>query len=348
MYHPLKAVRSIGCSSAGSKPMTFFARCGLILATISLSIFASNIATAQSLADPKMLSLATGSRVAIWTLSDTTAPRPRQTPIVYLHGGPGMFTTQDAAQRGASLRAAGFTTIYFDQAGGGQSDRLPATQYSLQRAVEDVEALRVALNAPKLILWGSSYGASLAALYARRYPAQVVGLIFSSPGSFPGTKVKRDYSLTNRGKVPVGKALSKAVDLVDSKGAAAEATLTQADAGRLLDELVNAELLEAMVCKGSVPLPHPVLSGSNLFANRMLQKELAKSSAANGAPIGKPVLVVRGACDFLPVQNAERYQLQFGGKIVTIAGAGHQFIEKPAELEVALANFAATEFAHID
>jgi pimeloyl-ACP methyl ester carboxylesterase len=326
----------------------FYPRICLTLAVISASCLVSSTAGGQSLADPKMLNLATGSRVASWTLSDATAPRPRKTPIVYLHGGPGMFTTQDAAQHGASLRAAGFTTIYFDQAGGGRSDRLPAAQYSLQRAVEDAEALRAALNVPKLILWGNSYGASLAALYARRYPAQVAGLIFTSPGSFPGTKVKRDYSLTNRGKVSIGKALSKALNLVDSKGAAAEATITQADAGHLLDELVNAELLEAMVCKGSVPPPAKLLEGSNLFPNRMLQKELAKSSAADGAPIGKPVLVVRGACDFIPLQNAERYQLQFGGKIITIAGSGHQFTEKPAEFEAALAGFAAAELGGVD
>jgi pimeloyl-ACP methyl ester carboxylesterase len=318
-----------------------------IVAT-GLSFLLSSITAAQSLAEPNMLSLATGSRVASWTLNDSSVLRPRKTPILYLHGGPGMFTTQDAMQHGASLRAAGFTTIYFDQAGGGRSDRLPATHYNLQRAVEDVEALRIALNAPKLILWGSSYGASLAALYARRYPAHVAGLIFSSPGSFPGTEIKRDYKLTNRGKVPISKALGKAVDLVDSKGAAAEATLSQVDAGRLLDELVNAELLEAMVCKGSVPPPHVVLSGSNLFANRMLQKELAKSSAADGAPIGKPVLVVRGACDFLPLQNAARYQLQFGGKIITIADTGHQFTEKSAELEATLAEFATTELGTVE
>jgi pimeloyl-ACP methyl ester carboxylesterase len=348
MYRQQKALRSIGCSSVGNKDNMIAVKIRLALAASCFAFFVSGSAAAQSLADPKMLTLATGSRVASWTLSDATAPRLRKTPVLFLHGGPGMFTTQDAIQHGASLRALGFTTLYFDQAGGGLSDRLPATHYSLERAVADVEALRVLLQQPKLILWGNSYGASLAALYARRYPAQVAGLIFSSPGTFPGTKVKRDYGLTNRGKVPIGKALTKAVNLVDGKGADAEATLSQAEAGKLLDELVNAELIEAMVCKGSVPPPHVPLAGSNLFPNRMLQKELAKSNAADGAPMGQPVLVVRGACDFQPLQNAERYQQQFGGKVVTIAGTGHQFTEKPAELEAALADFAKAELGAVE
>jgi pimeloyl-ACP methyl ester carboxylesterase len=297
---------------------------------------------------PVMLSLSTGSKVASWTLRDDAAPKKHKTPVLFLHGGPGMFTTEDARRHGAALRTAGFETVYFDQAGGGLSERLPAAQYTLQRAIEDLDALRAALKQDKIILWGNSFGASLAALYARRYPEHVAGIIFSSPGSFPGTKVKREYKLTNRGSVPIGKALSKAVDLVDSKGAAAEATISQAEAGKLLDEMVNAELLEAMVCKGSVAPPHPVLSGSNLFPNRMLQKELASSKAADGAPMDKPVLILRGACDFQPLQNAERYQAQFGGTVVTIAGTGHQFMEKPAELDAALAAFATSGLGAID
>jgi pimeloyl-ACP methyl ester carboxylesterase len=304
--------------------------------------------SAWSQSAPVMLSLNTGSKVASWTLRDDAAPTKRKTPVLYLHGGPGMFTTEDAMRKGAALRAAGFETVYFDQAGGGLSERLPAAHYTLQRAVADVEAMRVAIGHDKIILWGGSYGASLAALYARAYPARVAGIIFSAPGTFPGTKVKREYKLTNRGSVPIGKALTKAVNLVDDKGAAAEASLSQAEAGKLLDELVNAELIEAMVCKGTVPPPHAALSGSNLFPNRMLPKELASSKAADGAPIGKPVLIVRGACDFQPLQNAERYQAQFGGSVVTIAGTGHQFTEKPAELAAALTAFATTELAKID
>ncbi len=286
--------------------------------------------------------------MATWTLRDDKATTIRKVPIVFLHGGPGMFTTEDAMQHGAALRAAGFETIYFDQAGGGLSDRLPAAHYTLQRAMEDVDALRVATKHDKIILWGNSFGASLAALYVRRYPNHVAGLIFSSPGSFPGTKVKRTYKLTNRGVVPIGKSLSKAVDLLDSKGAAAEAEISQADAGKLLDELVNAELLEAMVCKGTASPPHPSLSGSNLFPNRMLQKELARSKAAVGKPIAMPVLIVRGACDFQPLDNAERYQANFGGTVVTIAGAGHQFIEKPTELAATLTRFAAGDLATVE
>jgi pimeloyl-ACP methyl ester carboxylesterase len=176
---------------------------------------------------PQMKALSTGSELAIWSLAPEKPVHA--TPIVYLHGGPGLYTEGRRLDEGAVFRAAGFTTIYFDQVGGGQSKRLKATEYSIDRAVYDLEALRISLGQEKLILWGNSYGASLAALYSSRFPLRVSALILTSPGSFPGTDAKRSYSLTNRGSVSLGKELSVAVGKIDKKGAAAETEVSQGD-----------------------------------------------------------------------------------------------------------------------
>jgi pimeloyl-ACP methyl ester carboxylesterase len=297
-------------------------------------------------APPTMVTLSTGSRVATWTVP-ATATQQRKTPVLFLHGGPGMYTTEGARSKGAPLRAAGFKTIYFDQAGGGRSDRLPATQYSLQRAVDDVEALRVSMKADKIVLWGSSYGAALASLYVRRYPDRIAGLILSSPGGFPGTTPKRSYGLTNRGSVTMSAALSKALGQVDGKGAAAEALISQEAAGKLMDELVASELLGGMVCKGTRITPI-VNGGGNLFPNRILGKQLKSTPLAEGAPLGRPVLILRGSCDFLGPENAERYRAAFGGTITTIPGTGHQFVENRAALDAALTDFATKQLAGVE
>ena len=78
----------------------------------------------------------------------------RSAPVVFLHGGPGLYTEARRFDEAAVMRAAGFDTIFFDQAGGGQSARLPAGDYSHDRAVADIEALRVALGKDQFVLWG--------------------------------------------------------------------------------------------------------------------------------------------------------------------------------------------------
>jgi pimeloyl-ACP methyl ester carboxylesterase len=323
------------------KRMHFF---GVV--AIGLLASATGAMAADAPPVPTMVTLSTGSRLATWTLPATA--KPRKTAVLFLHGGPGMYTTEGFRGKGAVLRAAGFTTIYFDQAGGGLSDRIPATQYTLMRAVDDVEALRTALKLDKMILWGSSYGADLAALYARRFPEHVAAMILTSPGSFPGTAAKRDYSRTDRGKSNLSATASKAIRLIDSKGGGAEAELSQTVAGQLMDEVVSTELMNGMVCKGSASPPPVVAGGGNLYANRMLSRDLKKTPLPAGAPLAGPVLILRGACDFLPMDSAERYRTAFGGTIMSIANTGHQFIENRADLDAALSNFATKELAGIE
>jgi len=295
---------------------------------------------------PVMVTLNTGSRVATWTLPATV--KARKTPVLFLHGGPGMYTTEGARSNGAPLRSAGFTTIYFDQVGGGLSDRIPAAQYTMRRAVDDVEALRLALKLDRVILWGNSFGADLAAHYARRHPDRVAGMILTSPGNFPGSAVKRDHSMTDRGKTSLSPAASNAVSLIDRKGGAAEAALSQAEAGKLMDEVASAELMNGMVCKGSASPPPTPGGGGNLYANRLLSRDVKKIALPAAPPLAGPVMIIRGSCDFLPMENAERYRAAFGGTIVAIANTGHQFVENRADFDAALSRFATVTLAGIE
>ena len=315
------------------------------LAALATVAFSPLNAHAEAISSPTMIMLSTGSRLATWSVPAPT--KTHKTPVVFLHGGPGMYTTEGARSKGEALRAVGFDTIYFDQAGGGLSARIPAIQYTMQRAVDDIEALRISLKIDKMILWGNSYGADLAALYARRFPDRVAGMILSSPGTFPGFNAKRDYSSTDRGKVNIGPALSKAVGQIDKLGGAAESTISQESAGKLMDELVSAELMNGMVCKGTHS-PLVVGGGGNLYPNRMLAKELKAMTFPVGPALDRPVLILRGTCDFLPMENAERYRATFGGAIVSIANVGHQFVENRADFDAALTRFATTELAGVE
>ena len=103
-------------------------------------------------ATPVMTAVATGSNLAVWKLPADA--RPRATPVLFLHGGPGLYTEARRFDEAAVMRAAGFDTIFFDLAGGGRSARLAAGDYGLDRAIADVEALRIALGKDQLVLWG--------------------------------------------------------------------------------------------------------------------------------------------------------------------------------------------------
>jgi len=98
------------------------------------------------------------------------------TPMVLINGGPGGTHHMFHPWFG---RAADFArVIYYDQRGTGLSDYEPGPDgYSVEQAVEDLEALRKALDIDKMVLVGTSYGGFLAQFYTTAYPENVAGLV---------------------------------------------------------------------------------------------------------------------------------------------------------------------------
>jgi pimeloyl-ACP methyl ester carboxylesterase len=284
-----------------------------------------------------MVSLPTGSTLATWKIPSDTGKSAGT--VVFLHGGPGLYTEQRRMDEAAVFRQSGYTTLFFDQAGSGQSQKLKASDYSLARAVADLEALRQSSGLDKMLLWGNSYGAILAMLYAQQYPDRVSGFVLTAPGTFPGTTVKRDYSLSKRSGVKLGKELSKATSRIDKEGSKAEPALSQIETGKLFDEITQSELLDAMTCKASTVTPQNLPGGGNLFVNRMLQAEL-KTVKRDWSTLPKvPALIVRGACDFLPVKNAETYKTTLNAEFVTIPNTGHALLEDRTAVDRTIAAF---------
>ena len=109
----------------------------------------------------------------LWVESEGKGP-----PILLIAGGPGMshgyfhpfFSAMSATNR----------VIYFDAFGRGKSDRArDPKEYTFERDVEDIEALRVAMGLGKIIVFGHSYGGMVAQAYALRYPESVSKLVLS-------------------------------------------------------------------------------------------------------------------------------------------------------------------------
>jgi proline iminopeptidase len=125
--------------------------------------------------------LPSGSNIAYFFFQGREPRKP--VPIIYLHGGPGGFVTSKDTAVFSKLADDGYDVFLYDQVGGGKSARLKnIREYTVDRHVEDLEAIIDRIGAPKVIFIGHSWGASLAPLYLARHPDRVEKLIFSGPG----------------------------------------------------------------------------------------------------------------------------------------------------------------------
>ncbi len=101
------------------------------------------------------------------------------TPMIVIHGGPGMSHHYLLPLQELSAERP---VIFYDQLDAGLSDRPNNPQnWHLDRFLKEIDFLREALDIPKLILFGNSWGGTLAAAYASSKPAGIERVILSSP-----------------------------------------------------------------------------------------------------------------------------------------------------------------------
>jgi proline iminopeptidase len=98
-------------------------------------------------------------------------------PVVFLHGGPGQGSAHFDGLVGPTIEQR-LRVVYYDQRGSGLSERPASNDYAIATLVEDVEALRRELGAPKIALIGHSFGGLLALEYGAKYPDRVSHLVF--------------------------------------------------------------------------------------------------------------------------------------------------------------------------
>lgn len=300
---------------------------------------------------PTFATLPTGSKLATWTLAGEG--ERRRTPVVFLHGGPGYYVKRRDLTMGAAFRRAGFDTVYYDQAGSGASSDLPTAEYTVARQVADLDALRLRLRADRLILWGESWGAVLAARYALAHPDRIAGAVFSSPGEYPGMPEARlDYSGVMRGAEPSRPPQSMILYILLTRAPhLAESWMDQRTA-RLVGNAASAVTLTGPGprCKGAAwdGKPRPPTASSSVYTLRRLLLDEFAQPAPSSRQFKAPALIVRGGCDFIPDVVAQRYAAAYpGASVVRIPGAGHSLLDHEAEFDRAAAQFAQQRLASI-
>jgi proline iminopeptidase len=100
---------------------------------------------------------------------------PEGIPVVFLHGGPGGGL--DKAYR-RFFDPQAYRIILFDQRGSGQSrPHANLEDNTTWDLVSDIEALREKFDIDKWLVFGGSWGSTLALAYAETHPDRVTGLI---------------------------------------------------------------------------------------------------------------------------------------------------------------------------
>lgn len=116
---------------------------------------------------------------------------PRGRPVLFLHGGPG-------AGAGAVHRRFfdpdTWRVVIFDQRGAGRSRPLGSLAHNTTHdLVSDIETLRHHLGVERWLLFGGSWGSTLALTYAQTYPERVAGCVLR--GVFLGREAEVHWFL---------------------------------------------------------------------------------------------------------------------------------------------------------
>jgi len=110
-------------------------------------------------------------------------------PVIFLHGGPGGGCSPSMRRY---FNPEIFRAILFDQRGCGKSTPFASVKNNTtQHLVADIERIRVRLGVEKWIVFGGSWGATLALLYAQAHPDRVEALVLR--GVFTMTRSELDW-----------------------------------------------------------------------------------------------------------------------------------------------------------
>lgn len=112
---------------------------------------------------------------ALHTLYVEECGNPAGLPVIFLHGGPGAGVS---AYHRRFFDPARYRIVLFDQRGAGQSTPFAElTDNTTAHLIADIEAIRERLGIERWVVFGGSWGSTLALAYAQAHPARSLGLV---------------------------------------------------------------------------------------------------------------------------------------------------------------------------
>lgn len=134
--------------------------------------------------DQRMLAVGQGHQVYVEQCGN-----PEGIPVVVLHGGPGGGCSPSMRRY---FDPEKYRVVLFDQRGCGRSrPHASVTDNTTWHLVADIELIRSTLGIEKFVVFGGSWGATLALIYAQAHPEAVRSLVLR--GVFLMTQAELDW-----------------------------------------------------------------------------------------------------------------------------------------------------------
>lgn len=289
---------------------------------------------------------------AIHTLYWEECGNPDGIPVLFLHGGPGGGCSPTHRR---FFDPAHYRIVLFDQRGAGKST--PAAELKNNTTallVEDIETLRQMLQVDQWLVFGGSWGATLALAYGQTHPQRCLGFILR--GIFLCTQAEITWFLQGMAyffphahqafvaHIPI----AERADLLQAYAArlfSADTTLSMAAARKWAQYEADCSYLHPRspssddVWDDQASLNLARLEAHYLTHRGFLDDDQLIENVARIAHL--PVVIVQGHYDVVcpPVTAYRLQQAWSGAKLRLIADAGHAALEP----STAAALVAATE-----
>ncbi len=275
---------------------------------------------------------------------------PDGRPVFVLHGGPGASIIPYYRR---FFNPEKFLIVLHDQRGCGRSKPFAELRENTTRhLVEDIEKLRVELGLGKIILFGGSWGSTLALAFAETYPDNVAGIVIR--GVFTATRREMAHYYHGGAAAFFPEAYNRLLSVLpDSVTALSphvlfelvkngdweqrkkysvawldyEATIAKIEATMedFSDRWDESEVMRYIIF--SLALLENYYMANNCF--------LEEGQLLNNAHLleGIPTIIVNGRYDMIcPPINAYRVHRSIpGSKLVIAEMAGHSMTQKPVE-----------------
>ncbi len=269
-------------------------------------------------------------------------------PLVIVHGGPG--ASHDYFLPWLLPLARHNRVVFIDERGSGKSEKLEdVKQYTVENMVEDVEAVRRALNLGKINLLGHSYGGVLAQAYALKYQMNLRHLILAS--TFSSTSAMNQVFVRMKEKMPA--ELRERIDKMEKDGVYGH--------GKPYEQnRYTAEYMTAAWGEGYFPYlyqnhPDPTYEPASANASWDLYREMWGSTGEyviDGnlksveyterlATLRVPTLITAGDHDECDPSLSETMHAKIrGSKLVILPKSGHMtFVDQPRMFLETVDNF---------
>ncbi len=276
--------------------------------------------------------LVTANGVALWTATQGVGP-----PVVLCHGGPGIYDYLDPV----AAMIEDLATVYrYDQRGCGRSEQ--REPYDVATFVEDLDALRAHWGHDAWTVVGHSWGATLALLYAVRYPERTERLVYIS-GTGINPAWHGDYRRAREARL-LPAARDRLRRLEEERTVATGAELDRINAERITlleaTEYYDATRFEELPRYDRFPVNYALNAALNDEMNGLEDSGALPTQVAR---IAAPTLVLDGEADLRPRWARARIaELIPNGRHLTIEQAGHEpWVEQPEATARALRQFLA-------